>query len=168
MAERKTVYKWWFVWDFDKEERWLNEMASQGWVLVSVGFLRFTFERCEPDEYVVRTEMRAADNDYISFMEETGAEYIGRCIQWIYFRRKSELGAFDLMSDLDSRISHLGRIHRMAFIIGIVNIILGIVNSTGIHRLGWINLLCATLLMYAAGRIKGRTDALENERQLRE
>lgn len=81
MAERKTIYKLWFVWDYDKEEKWLNEMARQGWTLVSVGFLRFTFERCEPEEYIIRLEMRIADDDYISFMEETGAEYIGRCFQ---------------------------------------------------------------------------------------
>ena len=33
MKERKTVDKWWFVWDYDKEEKWLNDMARQGWVL---------------------------------------------------------------------------------------------------------------------------------------
>ena len=36
MAERKTVRKWFWVWDFDKEERWLNEMAMSGWLLVQV------------------------------------------------------------------------------------------------------------------------------------
>ena len=27
MTERKTLYKWLWAWDFEKEERWLNEMA---------------------------------------------------------------------------------------------------------------------------------------------
>ena len=35
-------------------------------------------------------------------------------------------------------------------------------------RLGWINLLCATLLMYALGRIHGKKEALEKERALHE
>ncbi len=26
------------VWDFDKEEKWLNEMAAKGLALTSVGF----------------------------------------------------------------------------------------------------------------------------------
>ena len=30
MTERKTVWKWFWVWDFEKEERWLNEMALAG------------------------------------------------------------------------------------------------------------------------------------------
>ena len=45
MKERKTVYKFWFVWDYDKEEKWLNDMAREGWALVDVGFNRFTFEK---------------------------------------------------------------------------------------------------------------------------
>ena len=54
MAEIKTIRKWFWVWDFEKEERWLNDMAESGWALVSVGFCRYSFERCEPGEYIVR------------------------------------------------------------------------------------------------------------------
>ena len=43
---RKTIRKWFWVWDFDKEERWLNEMAAQGLALVDVGFARYAFEEC--------------------------------------------------------------------------------------------------------------------------
>ena len=168
MTERKTIYKLWFVWDYDKEEKWLNEMARQGWALVSVGFLRFTFERCEPEEYIIRLEMRMADDDYISFMEETGAEFIGRYFQWVYFRRRSELGAFDIMSDLDSKHDHLSRIYKMLIAIGMLNLFIGILNSLNLGRFGWLNLICSTLIMYGAGRIKGRIDYLENERMLRE
>ena len=168
MKERKTIYKWWFVWDYDKEERWLNDMARQGWALVSVGYCKFVFERCEPEEYIIRTEMRIKDDDYIIFMKETGAEYIGRCLQWVYFRRKSELGSFDLMSDIDSKIEHLNRIYKMTFTGGMANLVIGMANSVNIGRFGWLNLLCSTLVMYAAGRIKGRIDYLEKERLLRE
>lgn len=38
MREKKTVFKLFFVWDFEKEERWLNEMAQEGWVLDNTGF----------------------------------------------------------------------------------------------------------------------------------
>ena len=73
MESRKTVRKWFWVWEFDKEEDWLNEMAMNGWVLESVGFASYHFVRCEPGEYNVRTEMHAFDESYVSFMEETGA-----------------------------------------------------------------------------------------------
>ena len=111
--ERKTIWKWFFVWDFEKEEQWLNEMAAQGWVLVGVGFCRYEFERCEPEKYIIRMQMYKGDKEYIQFIEDTGAEYIGKMVSWIYFRRDASLGAFDLFSDIDSKIEHLKKIGYM-------------------------------------------------------
>ena len=168
MENRKTITKWFWVWDFDKEEAWLNEMALNGLALDSVGFCTYTFVRCEPGEYTVRLEMHARDEAYVDFMEETGAEYVGRMVAWVYFRKKAADGPFDLFSDIDSRIRHLDRIGKMLLCIGIGNLAIGIGNSLNPARIGWINLLCATLLMYALGRIHGKKEALEKERLLHE
>ena len=169
MSERMTVKKWIWVWDFDKEERWLNSMAQQGWVLDGLGFCRYEFVRCEPGEYIVRLEMREHDEGYLSFMADTGAEYVGRMVKWIYFRRKAELGAFDIFSDLDSRLEHLKNISRTLRFVGIANLLIGLANSLNpVVDFGWVNLLCATLLMYALGRIEGKQEALENDRLLME
>ena len=78
--ERKTMTKWFWVWQFEDEEKWLNEMAADGWVLETVGFCKYTFARCEPGTYTIRTEMHPYDDQYVKFMEETGAEYIGRMV----------------------------------------------------------------------------------------
>jgi hypothetical protein len=168
MSERKTVRKWFWVWDFDKEERWLNEMALEGWVLDGVGWCTYHFKKCEPGEYTVRLEMRPYDEGYVSFMEETGAEFVGRMMMWIYFRKKVEDGAFDLYSDIDSKIAHLDRIGKMLAIIGGANLAIGILNSFNPSHVGWLNLVCATVLMYGLGRIHGKKEALELDRQLRE
>jgi hypothetical protein len=72
-----------------------------------------------------------ADRDYRSFVEETGAEYVGGCVNWIYFRRKAELGSFDLFSDIDSRIAHLARIGKSLWLICLANLIIGVVNIIG-------------------------------------
>ena len=169
MSERMTVKKWIWVWDFDKEERWLNSMAQQGWVLDRLGFCRYEFVRCEPGEYIVRLEMREHDESYLSFMADTGAEYVGRMVKWIYFRRKAELGAFDIFSDLDSRLEHLKKISWMLRVVGIANLVIGLANSINPYvPLGWVNLLGATLLMYALGRIEGKQEALEQDRLLME
>lgn len=167
--ERKTIRKWFWVWEFEKEEAWLNEMASNGWVLDSVSYCTYSFVRCEPGEYTVRTEMHPDDETYVRFMEETGAEYVGRMMLWIYFRKKTEDGVFDLYSDIDSKIGHLDRIGKMLTAVGGANLIIGVVNSLNPEiRLGWINILCATLLMYGLGRIHGKKEALERERELHE
>ena len=90
MREKKTVFKLFFVWDFEKEERWLNEMAQEGWVLDNTGFSFYTFVLCEPGEYIIRLEMNPS-SDYRAFVKELGAEYIGGFINWVYFRRKAEI-----------------------------------------------------------------------------
>lgn len=168
MGERKTVYKWIWVWEFEKEEQWLNEMAMSGWVLCDVGFCRYTFEKCQPGEYTVRMEMHGYDSEYIAFMGETGAEYIGRMVKWIYFRKKTQDGKFDIFSDIDSKVAHLDKIGKMLTIVGYLNILVGIVNSFNPMPVGFINLLCATVLMYALGRIHGKKEALKKEKQLYE
>ena len=80
---RKTVRKWFWVWDFDKEEQWLNEMAAKGLALVGTGFCRYDFEECVPGAYQVRLELlenqlqHAESQQYIRFLEETGVEQAG-------------------------------------------------------------------------------------------
>ena len=47
--------------------------------------------------------------------------------------------------------------------------IIGIANSFNpVVPIGWVNLLCATVLMYGLGRIHGKKEELEKERMLRE
>ena len=163
---RKTIHRWFWVWDFEKEERWLNTMAQSGWLLDGVGFCTYHFVACTPGEYTVRLEMHAPDEAYIRFMEETGAEYVGRIFQWIFFRKRTQFGEFDIFSDLDSRIGHLARIGKSLALIGLANLLIGLVNLWRPIPACVLNLLCATLLMYALGRIHGKKEALQTRRQL--
>ncbi|MDO5544289.1 MAG: DUF2812 domain-containing protein [Eubacteriales bacterium] len=168
MKEEKVIHRWFWVWNFEKEERWLNTMAQSGWALTKVGFCTYHFVPCQPGEYTVRLEMHEPDKDYLQFMQDIGAEYVGRMVQWVYFRRKAELGQFDLFSDLDSKIGHLRKIGRTLAIIGGANLLIGLINSLGAVSIGWLNLLCATLLMYALGRIHGKMESLEKDQLLLE
>ena len=168
MENRKTIRKWFWVWEFEKEESWLNEMALNGWVLDGIGYCTYHFVRCEPGEYTVSLEMRPSDEAYIQFMQDTGAEYLGRMMMWIYFRKRASEGSFDLFSDIDSKISHLDKIGKMLSMIGGANLLIGIANVFSPSHVGWVNLLVATLLMYGLGRIHGKKEALEKERLLHE
>jgi len=53
-------------------------------------------------------------------------------------------------------------------VIGGANLLIGIANSISPTRIGWVNILLATLLMYGLGRIHGKKEALEKERLLHE
>ena len=161
--ETKTVYRLFAEWSFDKEEEWLNSMAQEGWTLKKVGFCKYVFERTEPGEYITRLAMHDADEEYMELMRESGAEYVGRVLQWLYFRKKAELGEFELFSDIDSRNNHLKNIGWTLLLIGGANVIIGLTTS-----FGYINLLCTVVMAYGLGRVHGKKEALERERRIRE
>ena len=126
---KRTVYKWFWMWDFDKEEKWLNEMAANGYALSGVGYCKYDFEEGGSETYSIRLEMlekapgSLESQNYIRFLEDTGAEHVGSIFRWVYFRKKPDGAPFDLFSDIDSRIRHLNRMLFIPEILGIVNLI---------------------------------------------
>ncbi len=167
MNERKKIHRIFWVWEFEKEERWLNEMALEGWALNKAAFCSYRFVRCEPGEYIIRMEM-SKSTEYRNFVEGLGAEYVGGCVNWLYFRRKAELGDFDLFSDIDSRIGQLDRIGKMLWLLCLANLLIGISNLMSGRTISILNLLCAAVLSYGLGRIHGKKESLEHERTLHE
>lgn len=57
VKNRKTVWRVYWLWQYEEEEAWLNRMAAEGWALEEVHFFRYVFTRCQPGEYTVRLEM---------------------------------------------------------------------------------------------------------------
>ncbi len=128
---RTKIRKWFWAWDFDKEEKWLNEMAAKGLSLVSVGYCTYIFEDTQPGEYTVRLELldniptHPESRKYIDFVEDTGAEYIGSVLCWVYFRKEKDKGQFDLYSDCASKAKHLERILYLLGILGGLELLCG-------------------------------------------
>ena len=168
MSETKTLHRNFWVWEFEKEERWLNEMAQEGWALQNAGFCTYTFEKTEPGQYIIRLAMLDSSPDFESFMEELEAQSVGHCFSWGYFRRSAQLGPFDMFSDVDSRISHLNKIGQMVRLLCLANLLIGVTNTSSGASLAWLNLLCATFLAYGLGRISSKRESLVEERQLHE
>lgn len=45
---KKIIHRTFFVWNFEKEIDWLNDMSRQGWQLCRAGFFVYEFEQGEP------------------------------------------------------------------------------------------------------------------------
>ncbi len=176
---RHIMKKIFFVWDFDKEEKWLNEMAAKGLCLVSVGFCRYEFEDCLPGEYTIRMELlekspkKPESRKYIEFLEETGAEQVGAFSNWVFFRKKTAEGTFELFSDFDSRIKHLKRIVSTLTLVTVANLIIGIDNiflffmdSFLPNALGFVNLLIGLWGVWGTRRIYKKKKKLEKDKQI--
>ena len=98
---KKIVRKIFFVWEYEKEEQWLNEMSKEGWELVKASFRKYQFESGIPNEYTIRLELldkslnSKESTSYLNFLKETGIEMVGECKQWIYLRCKTADGGFE-------------------------------------------------------------------------
>ncbi len=106
-----TVWKAFF--DYEKEEKYLNEMAAKGLALTDYSWCRYVFEDALKGEYVYRIELlenpvnhAESQNYIIRFMEEAGIEFVTSYNRWIYLRKKTADGKFDIYSDIASKIKH--------------------------------------------------------------
>ena len=177
---RTTIRKWFWAWEFDKEEKWLDAMSAQGKVLVSARYLTYEFEDCAPGEYAVRLEMLEHTPDseegkqYIEFVESTGAEYIGHVMKWVYFRKKTADGPFELHGDNATRIKHLSGIIRLLKPLMALNVGCGVYNlCIGIGLNSVVNVVCAAasgavawLLYQGMGKLNEKKKKLEKDAQL--
>lgn len=176
---RQTIHKLFWIWQADKEERWLNEMAAKGLCLVSVGFCRFEFEDCEPGEYRLRLQLlekgprHPESRKYIEFLESTGAEHVGCFTRWAYFRKKAVDGEFELFSDNASRVKHLSGVIGMVALISAANLIIGIdnlflvrLNGMLIHYLGIVNLAIGLLGSFGTARLLKKRKRMKQESQI--
>ncbi len=169
---KHTVRKWFWVWNFDKEELWLNDMAAQGLCLVEAGFVKYVFEDCAPGEWQIRLELlehgpgTPEGRKYLNFLEDTGARQVGRWMRWVYFRKPTAEGPFDLFSDNRSRMDHLTRIIKMINAVSLANVVIGIANLGSLGSLGWINLALGILGLTGGRRLKKKQAKLEQEARI--
>ena len=178
---RKIIKKMFWAWEFEKEEKWLNEMSAKGLALVDYSWCRYSFEECEPGEYTNKIQLlehrpnHPESEQYIRFMEETGAEQVASYMNWVYFRKKTAEGPFELCSDIESKMNHLILVKKLLLPLAVLNLgifIMNIVNFAINYPSGiwipFINLACAALILFGVNRIQKKINALKKERTIRE
>jgi Protein of unknown function (DUF2812) len=128
--------------DYEKEENWLNEMAAKGLALINYSFCKYTFEDSEKGEYIYRIELlkelpsHPESVKYLRFLEETGIEYVASSMRWVYLRKKSSDGEFELYTDTDSKINHYENISKFWVILAIAEFLIGMSNiSIGLRNI---------------------------------
>jgi hypothetical protein len=92
MKEIKTAWHWWWGWNPEKIENWLEEMEKKGWNLFKVDFnyIMFKFEKGESRKirYCVDYQINVQDN-YFELFKEDGWELVDDTINPWYMWRKS-------------------------------------------------------------------------------
>lgn len=176
---RRIIKKLFFVWDFDKEEKWLNEMAAKGLCLVSTGFCKYEFEDCIPGEYRICLQLLEKSprnpemQKYIEFLEDTGVEHVGSFTRWVYFRKKASEGDFTLFSDNTSRVKYLSSILSFITLIVGLNLYIGLYNifvvfflHSPFNYIGLLNLAIALLGLPGTIKLWKKRNRMKRESQL--
>ena len=176
---RRIMKKLFFVWDFDKEEKWLNEMAAKVLCLVSTGFCKYEFEDCIPGEYRICLQLLEKSprnpemQKYIEFLEDTGVEHVGSFTRWVYFRKKASEGDFTLFSDNTSRVKYLSSILSFIALIVGLNLYIGLYNifvvfflHSPFNYIGLLNLAIALFGLPGTIKLWKKRNRMKRESQL--
>jgi len=115
---KKTVtkYKWFWAWQDENEEKWLEEMSKQGYHLSCLGtpgFYHFTIS--EPKNYIYRLDYqlfhKKDKEEYLQLFQDSGWEHIGEMSAWQYFRKEADNGEItEIFTDIESKVAKYKRI----------------------------------------------------------
>lgn len=178
-------------WDYEKEEKWLNEMSAKGMALTDYSWCRYVFEETAPAQYTYRIDLLHNEPTnpesvaYIRFLEESGIECVSTYRLWVYLRKKASEGPFELYTDIDSRINHYKRIYAfwkslmvIEFMGGSTNLLIGIINLSVNKPLGnfpYINIVIGVplvalgfLFLFMGRPLRNKIKKLEQEKTIRE
>ena len=85
---KHATWRWFY--DYEKEEKWLNEMAVKGMALYSFFLGKYTFEETEPGKYIYQIDLlenlpkSPESTAYLRFLEEAGVVCVSSTYRWVY------------------------------------------------------------------------------------
>ncbi len=160
---RRVFHKLYFVWELEKEQAWINEMAAHGYSLEHAGRLTFTFDETEPGKYTYKTliikgHSGSAENvKYFRFLEEMGIKvvccinYPGVC--WVYTRALAEEypEGIEVYSDIDSTIDSMKISGGYLIFAAVLTFLTSVLNLWiafgGTGAFAPVNLICGVFLL---------------------
>lgn len=91
-------------WDYEKEEKWLNEMSAKGMALTDYSWCRYVFKEEANNQYTYRIELlkdmptHPESIAYLRFLEESGVECVATYMRWAYLRKKQKVHSISIQT----------------------------------------------------------------------
>lgn len=90
--EVKKQFKWFTIFEYEKEQDYLQEMHKSGWKFLKVtGLGMYHFEQCIPQDVVYQLDYNqdglAHKAEYLKMFDDCGWEYIQDYMGYSYFRK---------------------------------------------------------------------------------
>lgn len=115
--ETKKVFKYFTIYNHEKEEEFLREMSKAGWRFTNVSsFCMYHFEKAEPEDVIYRLdynkEGRENKSEYVQMFSDCGWEYIQDYAEYSYFRKSAAEadGNEEIFCDDESKLEMLKRV----------------------------------------------------------
>ena len=115
--ETKKQFKWFTIFEYEKEQDYLREMHKSGWKFVKVkGLGMYYFEKCVPQDVVYQLDYNqdglSHKEEYLKMFEDCGWEYIQDFAGYSYFRKAvAEDGMVEeIFCDEESRFQMMQRV----------------------------------------------------------
>ena len=110
-----TKFKWFWGWQDDKQEAWLEAMSRRGLHLKRIrAFGRYVFELGEPKNFIYRLDFdqkSGQDSEYFNLIEEAGWVRIAQVLGWQYWRKETAEGkSAEIFTDNESKIRKYRRL----------------------------------------------------------
>ena len=93
MKNVKTTFRFFTIYQYEQEEKYLTSMHEKGWRMTGVTFPGFySFEKTEPEHVVYRLDYNKEGlthkDEYVQMFADCGWEYIQEFVGYSYFRKK--------------------------------------------------------------------------------
>lgn len=151
---KKVKYR--FFLDYDKEEKWINEMAEKGWHLEKFASIRFVFKKDELGKYIYRNEFigglsKKEKEDYFELLKDSGVTIVHECFCWVYLKKPKAEGDFELYTDTSSKIDYFNRILNIFFVLYLLNIAFAAFNISFSFKseMKYVNIITALINLFA-------------------
>ena len=130
MSTTKSVTKWWWGWEPEKIEDWLEQMEAEGWHLYNatgIG-IRFHFVKQEPRRVRYCADYQSSIGpEYKEIFQDAGWELIYSSIGWYIWRMEYKGERPYIYTDIDSMLEMN---KRLITLLGIVAVIEGFAITT--------------------------------------
>ncbi len=147
--------------DYNKEEKWLNEMYKKGYELENISF-GYKFYSIEPENATVRIDYRIFKNkedfiDYCTLFEDSGLKHLaGNKNSGVqYFKKINKNSEEDIFSDDISKAARYKRLsdHSMMFALCFFVLSVSLISNGSIN----VNLILNPKLLYYTPGLWERT-----------
>ena len=119
--EYKKVWNFFFISQFEDEERWLNDMARKGWNFVRVNCLcRYVFKKGTPGEFIYKLDLPEnmphglGKEEYYNFLTECGIRIVYEIKEWMYLQKPAADGPFDKQQDAFTKLKMVNKAYGYA------------------------------------------------------